>query len=188
METAKKPIKPTPKKKPAAKKKVSVKQKSVVKHRVMTTFEQLTAVGIDVVCERIANGEFLENIARSYSMNRYSLTKWLHDETNMQKYLAAKEAQADKMAEEILSISDDGSNDTYETENGTRTNQDVIARSKLRVDSRKWLASKMNPKKYGDKVDLNHGGQKENPISALLSIVQGNAIPTAGAEPEDDSE
>lgn len=75
-------------------------------------------------------------------------------------YARAKERQADFMAEEILSIADDGRNDTYtHPETGLpMTNHDVINRSRLRVDSRKWLASKLAPKKYGDKLDLNHGG------------------------------
>jgi hypothetical protein len=55
-----------------------------------------------------------------------------------------------------MAVSDDGSNDTYTDENGaTRTEQDVIARSRLRVDARKWAMSKMAPKKYGDKLDID---------------------------------
>lgn len=82
----------------------------------------------------------------------------------LRSYVRAREEQADFLAEEILEIADDGSNDlmtitkgdaSYETEN-----KEVTNRSKLRVDARKWIASKLKPKKYGDKLDLNHeGGQ-----------------------------
>lgn len=138
--------------------KKTVKQsKSVAKHGVMTPLDKLEAIGIDAICTRIANCEFLSVVAKDCDVSRGFLTKWLSTEANQNLYASAREAQADKMAEDILTISDDGSNDTYETEDGTRTNQDVIARSRLRVDARKWLASKMAPKKYGDKqtIDLN---------------------------------
>jgi hypothetical protein len=60
--------------------------------------------------------------------------------------------QMELMATEILDIADDGSNDTYETDDGEKVNQDHINRSRLRVDTRKWLMSKLAPKKYGEKV------------------------------------
>lgn len=57
----------------------------------------------------------------------------------------------DAMADEILVIADDGTGDSWTDDDGVvRTNHDVIARSKLRVDTRKWLMSKLAPKKYGD--------------------------------------
>lgn len=136
--------------------KKTVKQaKSVAKHGVMTPLDKLEAIGIDAICTRIANCEFLSVVAKDCDVSRGFLTKWLSTEANQNLYASAREAQADKMAEDILTISDDGSNDTYETEDGTRTNQDVIARSRLRVDARKWLASKMAPKKYGDKLAID---------------------------------
>ena len=68
------------------------------------------------------------------------------------------------LADEILAISDDGLNDTYTDDDGNvRTATDVVARSRLRVDSRKWMLSKMLPKVYGDK--LTHQGDAENPIA-----------------------
>jgi len=87
--------------------------------------------------------------------------RWLAvNESFREQYTRAREAQADAMLEEILQIADDGANDTYEDEEGNRrTDQDVIARSRLRVDTRKWAMSKMAPKKYGEKLDLNHSGQ-----------------------------
>ena len=77
-------------------------------------------------------------------------------------YAAAMHARADKYAEETIEIADDGSNDTYVDGDGkVRTDTDVIGRSKLRVDTRKWMASKLAPKKYGDKLAL--GGADDLP-------------------------
>lgn len=68
-------------------------------------------------------------------------------------YARARMSQAQLFAEEVIQISDDISNDTVIDEDGNkRCNNEWIARSRLRVDSRKWLASKLLPRVYGDKV------------------------------------
>ena len=81
------------------------------------------------------------------------------DEVFAEQYTRARTLGYQLLADEILEISDDGSNDTYTDDEGNeRTNQDVIARSRLRVDSRKWMLSKMLPKVYGDKIQTEHSG------------------------------
>jgi hypothetical protein len=93
---------------------------------------------------------------------------WLgrHEEFAKQ-YARAKEESADALVEDMLAIADDGLNDTYVDENGIeRTMTDVIQRSKLRVDTRKWIASKLKPKKYGEKVQAEiTGGIKVIPAT-----------------------
>jgi hypothetical protein len=125
-------------------------------------FTQETA---DAICSRIAGGESLRSICNAEEMpDKATVFRWLADSEKAafrDQYARAREAQADHMAEEILQIADDGTNDTYPTENGLAVNQDVIARSRLRVDARKWLASKMAPKKYGDKIAI--GGADDLP-------------------------
>lgn len=121
-------------------------------------FTQETA---DTLCERLSEGESLRTICADEAMpGKTTVFRWLAESTAFRdQYACAREMQADKLAEEILSIADDGLNDTYEDGEGNkRTDTDVIARSKLRVDARKWLASKMAPKKYGDKVTQEHTG------------------------------
>lgn len=67
------------------------------------------------------------------------------------------------MAEDILDIADDGSNDLMTIQKGSVTyeveNKEVTNRSRLRVDTRKWLMSKMKPKKYGEKMDVTSDGE-----------------------------
>lgn len=83
----------------------------------------------------------------------------------------AREAQADTLAEEILQIADDGSNDTYTDDEGrTHVDYDHISRSKLRVDARKWLASKMAPKKYGDRITNEHTGANGGAIEVKSTV------------------
>ena len=87
------------------------------------------------------------------------------------QYARAREAQADKLAEEALQIADDGRSDTYVDGDGNvKTDTEVIQRSKLRVDTRKWLASKMAPKKYGDKVQAELTGAGGGAIQVASTV------------------
>lgn len=122
-----------------------------------SNFTQETA---DTICLRLSEGESLRTICKDEEMPGASTVfQWLAARSEFaEQYARAREAQADHMAEEILQIADDGQNDTYQTDDGPAVNHDVVARSRLRVDARKWLASKMAPKKYGDKLDMKHSG------------------------------
>lgn len=126
--------------------------------------DSYTEVVALAICERIANGESVRTICKDEHMPcAATVFKWLADEskaTFTEQYTRARDAQADYYAEQIIQIADDGANDTYVDDDGkTRTDQDVIARSRLRVDARKWYASKLAPKKYGDKIE--HSGPGE---------------------------
>jgi len=144
----------------------------------LSVAQKLEAVGIDAICERVANCHFLQNIADDCDVSRGSLVKWLTSGegagSNADLYARAREAQADRMAEDILQIADDGKSDTYiDSEGRTRTDQDVIARSRLRVDARKWLAAKMAPKKYGEKLAI--GGADDLPPIKTMTDDELNA-------------
>jgi hypothetical protein len=117
----------------------------------------------DKICEKISAGESLRSICKDEAMPRMAtIFRWLaNNKSFSDQYARAREEQAETLADEIVQIADDGLNDTYLDENGNRrTDQDVIARSRLRVEARKWVAAKLKPKKYGDfsriesKVDM----------------------------------
>lgn len=103
--------------------------------------------------------------------------RWLADPTNdnfRQQYARACEERSEAFIEEILDIADDGHNDWMETyypngdAKGWEENGEAIQRSKLRVEARKWYASKMKPKKYGDKIDVTSDGKAlPTPITTL---------------------
>jgi hypothetical protein len=90
---------------------------------------------------------------------------WLDsDNLKAKQYARAAEARADAMFEEIIQIADDSSKDTIINDEGVeRMNSEWVQRSRLRVDARKWAASKLAPKKYGDKLetDNTHSGKIE---------------------------
>lgn len=123
---------------------------------------------VSEICELIANGMSVREICRAEHMpDMRTVFRWLakHDEFR-QQYARAREAQADYLAEEILDIADDGQNDWMDRQVAPGVfarvqDQEAINRSRLRVDARKWIMSKLQPKKYGDKVTQEHtGGEK----------------------------
>lgn len=116
----------------------------------------------EALCERIANGQSLRSIEKDETMpTMTTVMRWMRDNGAFrQQYADARTRAMEIMAEEILEIADDGANDTYKDEEGnTFTDHDVITRSKLRVEARKWLMSKLAPKKYGDKLDVTSDGK-----------------------------
>jgi hypothetical protein len=122
----------------------------------------------ELICEAIStSNRSLKKITESLGFGVRTVYKWLDsNEEFRHQYARAKEAQADMLAEEMLEIADDSANDTIDGEYGPMENKEWVNRSKLRVDTRKWIASKLKPKKYGDKLDLTTDGEK----------IQGNTI------------
>lgn len=54
---------------------------------------------------------------------------------------------------------------------------DMLGHRKLQIETRLKLLAKWNPRKYGDKLDINHGGQADNPMALLLQQVMGTGLP-----------
>jgi hypothetical protein len=122
---------------------------------------------IDAVLNEIAGGKSLVKVCEMDGMpNRTAFLRKVASDSKIQAlYAEAMSARADKYAEETIDIADDGRNDTYEDDNGnTRTDMDVVSRSKLRVAARQWYAAKIAPKKYGDKVTQELTGPNGGPV------------------------
>ena len=115
----------------------------------------------DQICDTIsASNKGLASICKDLKIAPSSVFKWLTEHKAFtEQYARAREAQADYLADEMLEIADDSSQDTLMTDKGPIPNTEWINRSKLRVDARKWIASKLKPKKYGDKLDVTSGGE-----------------------------
>ena len=132
------------------------------------------------VCERIANGESLRAICDDADMpDKSTIFAWLtQDAAFSDQYARARESQADAIFDDILSIADDGRNDWMEKRNadgeaiGWQENGEAIRRSQLRIDARKWMAGKLRPKKYGDKLDVNHEGKLDMVHEIRRTIVR----------------
>lgn len=117
----------------------------------------------DTILERLADGETLRAICRTEGMPPESTVRnWAMDDVDgfAAQYARAREIGYHSMADELLDISDDGQNDwmmrNAEDNPSWEVNGEHMQRSRLRVDTRKWLLSKALPKVYGDKLDVSH--------------------------------
>jgi len=116
----------------------------------------------------IADGKSLKSICDDEELklpSRPTIYEWLaSDEEFSDNYTRAREDQADFYADEIIDIAD--------------TEPDAN-KARVRIDARKWKASKLQPKKYGDKIDVNHSGSIEHltdeQLESRLAILLGKA-------------
>lgn len=105
-------------------------------------------------------GESLRSICRSDDMPAQSTVfYWLaRIEGFSEQYARAREVQADTLFDDVLEIADDSRNDWMEQHGedavGYKLNGDHVQRARLRIDARKWMAGKLRPKVYGDKLEV----------------------------------
>lgn len=108
------------------------------------------------ICAAIADGNSLRKIARMEGIpDLTTIFLWLQKYPEFSKqYAQAKDAQADAMAEDMLDIAD---MPPEMTEKGIDSAS--VQHMRLRIDTRKWIASKLKPKKYGDKIEQEINGE-----------------------------
>jgi hypothetical protein len=101
----------------------------------------------EAILERIADGESLRSICRDEKLpgTSFVFKQLASDADFAQQYAHAREAQADAYFDETLEIAD-------------LADPESVQVARLRVDTRKWMAGKLRPKKYGDKLDVEHRG------------------------------
>ena len=98
------------------------------------------------ILDRIASGQSLVQAAKANSMSWSTFFDWIKEEEGLaDKYARARELQAEYYADEIVRISD-------ETEDPQK--------ARLQVDARKWVASKLLPRKYGERIDVTSKDEK----------------------------
>lgn len=124
---------------------------------------------VSTICERLVEGESLRAICRDPSMPGISTVfQWLSQYKEFQdQYARAREEQAETLAAEIIDIADEGEHKSLVAGDGETIvvfDSTAVARNRLRVDARKWVASKLKPKVYGDRQAIQHTGAEDGPI------------------------
>lgn len=119
----------------------------------------------DRICKRLAAGESLRSICRDDKMpSEATVRRWALEDMRgfSAQYTQARDLGLDTIADEILDIADTPvvGIRTKTTKDGEETVEgDMIEHRRLQVDARKWYLSKLAPKRYGDKQDINVTGQ-----------------------------
>lgn len=156
-----------------AKKREAFELSMLPKSPVAYTGQYTTELGL-IICESIRDGLSLKKTCTGENMPpRSTVLLWLEQHEDFYElYTRARIISTEAMADDILEISDDASNDYVEDSYmngrtpGYQVNSENINRSKLRVETRKYLMGKLQPKKYGDKIDLTTNG-KDLPAQIL---------------------
>lgn len=128
------------------------------------------------IFDRLANGEPTRAVCNSLGVTNSVFWTWIDSKPEFQeRYRIAKERCIELLGEQMLTIADDNSRDEkvitgWDGKPITVADNDYIQRAKLRVDTRKWVMSKLAPKKYGDKqtTELTGKDGKDLPISILI--------------------
>ena len=115
----------------------------------------------DRICKAVSTKPYgLQKICSEYSDFPAvdTIREWrLDHEYFSAKYARAKLHQAELLAEDCLDIADDSMGDLTLNSKGEEIfNSEFATRSKIRIDTRKWLASKLLPKAYGDRTQVEN--------------------------------
>lgn len=113
----------------------------------------------DDICEAIASGVSLREFCSEDSApNRSTVFRWLEQNEGFRdQYARARESQAETYADEIVDIADEAEDAQL---------------ARLQIDARKWAASKLAPKKYGDKVTQELTGAEGAPLDLTVRFVR----------------
>lgn len=122
-----------------------------------------TAQIAQYICDEMAKGRSLRDICREEKAPTEGTVRgWVIDDREgfSSQYARARQLQIAALEEDLLEIADvqPGMTESGATDSG------YVAHQKLKIDTRKWLMSKIAPKKYGEKLDLQHTGSDGNPI------------------------
>lgn len=114
----------------------------------------------DDICSLLASGESLNSICKRKGFpSRNTVYRWLREYQDFRdNYARATDDRADSIFEEMLDISDNVIPDNAE-----------IAKARLKIETRKWVLSRMNPKKYSDKQSIEHTGPNGGDINVTIT-------------------
>ena len=142
---------------------VAAEQQKPAKKRAGRKTEYDTSIAAEI-CTRISCGESLRQICMEEKMPVHStIYLWLlQNKQFSDNYARAREEQADTFADEIHAIADEPPKEIVDDKGVSRTDSGWVTWQRNRVDARKWVASKLKPKKYGERQIL--AGDADSPV------------------------
>ena len=145
------------------------------------------------ILERLAMGESLNSICQDARLPcRRTVYSWIYNDSEFEdEYVRAKRLGIYALEDELMEIADDGRNDWMEITNrdgdnaGWKINGEAVARSRLRIETRRWYMERLEPRRFGNRVDLNHDVAPESPLAQLIGEVSGATLRPAPQETTD---
>lgn len=115
---------------------------------------------IPAILEAMENGQSLRQACNTFDVAISSFLRWVDEDKELaDQYARARARLLDAKAEELEEIGDEAAN----AESAV-----TVAGLRLKSDNRKWLLSKLAPKKYGDKLEL--AGDPANPLMVFERV------------------
>lgn len=138
------------------------------------------------VCELLMQNHTLRQIeARDDMPTRQTICNWLaKHEAFFDQYVRAREVQTLLDEDEIQELAEDSRNDWVERERKgqlvTELDREHLERTRLRIDTKKWLMGKRNAKRFGKSVAVTgkDGGAVKHELSTVGDVL--DAIDGAG--------
>ena len=127
---------------------------------ILRTFENS-----ERICEMLASGCSLRQVARVLGLTEAAIRKWAKDDKEFgEHYSKAMLDRWEKMADELVELADADC-----TGPDGRTDNALVQQRRLQVDTRKWVLSKMLPRKYGDKIEIT--GDADAPLLTRIELI-----------------
>lgn len=123
-----------------------------------------------IICDRISRGESLKSICNSPGIpDQVVVYGWLGRQPEFaQMYARAREDQADTLADEIAALADEEPRMVVDDKGVARIDSAWVQWQKNRVEARKWVAAKLKPKKWGERIQV--AGDADSPIKVEAEI------------------
>ena len=135
----------------------------------------------DALCRAISGGKSLNKICNELDLDMTNCYNWMRTQPHfLESYTRATSERVHAFVEEILTIADEEPRYIVDEKGISRVDNGYNQVRHQRIEARKWLASKMLPKHYGDKVQVS--GDADNPIQSKITIEivgQGSALPSS---------
>ena len=113
------------------------------------------------VIDMMTEGHSTRTACKMVGLPMGTFLRWCDNDAALaDQYTRARAILLEHMAEDTLEIADEA---VGTTDNGG-TDSGAVAKQRLQVDTRKWLLSKLAPKKYGDKITQEVTGANGGPI------------------------
>lgn len=118
-------------------------------------------------------GKSLNKMCPEIGVSIVTVMAWLSKYPDfLNKYTRAREIQADFLAEEIISIANEKQVEIKHQGEEIKLDLSatIVQHNRLRIDANKWYASKLAPKKYGDKLDTTLSGPDGGPVQHSVTV------------------
>lgn len=133
-------------------------------------YERLDGLGVEWVCDRLIDGQSIRAIASEMGASATAVLKWLdRAPERMRQYQLARQAQADALVDEIIDLADE----PIPVGPDGRMDSAAVNDKRLRIETRKWVASKFRPSLYGDRIAVEPviSGADMRPADVMQQIV-----------------